>query len=183
MDVQEFEKYWPERNTLAPELQTEIETKRNSCPDCKAYSAGGDQIRDVLRSLHEVNAPDNFAYKMRVYAANHKDETVPLLERPIFKWTSMSVGLAAGAMALFVFMGPFSLTSDSPAGQASMGAISDTQAESNAPVENVKPIELASTESESLKTTAQDSSADIEEMTREYTPPPNINIRTVSTTP
>ncbi|MBZ0263303.1 hypothetical protein K8I28_01430 [bacterium] len=107
MDLQKFEKLWPIRTELPQELQAELASKRQSCPDCEAFASGGDTIRNLLQDMGEERAADNFAYKMRVYASNHKGEELShrMSERPGFRWGSLGLGVATGAAILFFSFG------------------------------------------------------------------------------
>ncbi len=102
MDLQEFEHLWSMRGNQRPEILDMLEKQRQSCPQCRAYASGGNQIRSILQELGNLHAPDNFAYRMRVYAGNHKDDKPSFLDVPVLRWSSLALGVTTGA-ALFFF--------------------------------------------------------------------------------
>jgi len=122
MKLHEFENLWAQRETLEPEERKSLEQFAKSDKHARAFVEGGFRVRDVLSGLEGEKAAGDFAWKMRVYAANHKDEseragaenggwlrwlTIPTgPQAGTLRWSAVSAGLVAGAMLVLIAFGP-----------------------------------------------------------------------------
>lgn len=106
MDVNEFENRWSQRNRLSPSELQELEEAAAKDAQCRDYVSDGEFIRSLLLENCQEKAPDNFAYRMRIYAANHKHEHARALDRPLFRWGSLLVGATTAVAAVVLSVGP-----------------------------------------------------------------------------
>ncbi|HEB83848.1 MAG TPA: hypothetical protein ENI92_02475 [Bacteroidetes bacterium] len=105
MELSEFERLWPQRDSLNEDLRNVLEEAKNEDPLCRAFADGGDTIRSLLAEMEAVEAPANFAYRMGVYARNHVRVDRPWLDRPWLRWGTVSAGVVAGAMLILLNTG------------------------------------------------------------------------------
>lgn len=149
MKQHEFERLWRERDELdsAARARLDEEVRRNR--HTRSFSEGGDKIRDILLTMNDEQASENFAYRMGVYAKNHLESEATVAGRPWFRVSAVTAGLASGALLMMLMLGGSeSLTLPSFQGSG---------AEMAQPTESV-PSALPMTESEDLASIA-DSSA------------------------
>jgi len=179
MDLHEFEELWQKRHSLSPELMNELEKNKTESSHCRAFAETGDEIRRFLQEIPEVQASDNFAYRMRIYAQNHKNESVSLFEHPSARWTSVSIGIATGALLLMINTVPLNQNVGSPALINPTG-IANEMTDSTS-IREVDEMKLASTVAESSRTLNEDSLS-IDD-SRDEGNKGLLNIRTVSTSP
>ncbi len=182
MDFEKFEDLWSRRESLSPELKKELEEQKKSSRLCRDYAEGGYSVREMLKDLEPEEAPKNFAYQMRVYAKNHPETSIPLKERPVLKWGSLGVGLAAGAMMLAFIVGPGNNPFDTglQSNPQATKVIEESVPEiiTNDAISNNDELNLASVPEESLKTDANDSTRQI---IKDHSSSHTMDIRTVST--
>ncbi|MDP8205855.1 MAG: hypothetical protein P9L92_04250 [Candidatus Electryonea clarkiae] len=179
MDLHEFEELWQKRHSLSPELMTELEKNKAESSHCRAFAETGNEIRQFLQEIPEVQASDNFAYRMRIYAQNHKNESVSFFEHPSARWTSVSIGIATGALLLMINTVPLNQNAGLPALINPTGIANELTDSTS--IREVEEIKLATTVAESSHAHNEDSLS-IED-TREPGNKGLLNIRTVSTSP
>lgn len=105
MNLQDFERLWPERDRLDPDTRAALEREMGTSRDAKAFASGGDWVRQACRDLGEEQASPDFAYRMGVYARNHLTPDTSLTERPWFRWSAVSAGLVTGALLMMLVVG------------------------------------------------------------------------------
>ncbi|MFH0881471.1 MAG: hypothetical protein V2A56_00635 [bacterium] len=108
MKLHEFENLWARREELSPQQRAELERFAQSDRFARSFVQKGESVRSLMRGFEGERAPEGFAYRMRVYAANHRDESVPVPvdRRAWLRWPAMSMGLVAGAMLVLFAFGP-----------------------------------------------------------------------------
>jgi hypothetical protein len=108
MKLHDFENLWARRSELPPQQRAELEHFARSDRFARAFVQKGESIRNLMRGLEGERAPEGFAYRMRVYAANHRDENAPVPAGRIawLRWPAMSMGLVAGVMLVLFAFGP-----------------------------------------------------------------------------
>ncbi len=140
MDLERFEELWSQRDQLEDSVRAELEQMAKSDPNCKAFAEGGDWVRSMLLEIEPEEAPADFPYRMRVYAANHSESVPPQAEKSWLRWPVITVGAAAGVAVMVLTLSPIlqqNYTATSlPGGMA----------EKDAP-DNVRPVPAANVES------------------------------------
>jgi hypothetical protein len=181
MDLNEFERLWPNRHELNDTLREELEVMAKS-KECRDFVENGDWIRGLCRDLPEENAPSDFAYKMRIYAANNPESvnSNPKSNRfdgffglknisPVLKWSSVTAGIATGALMVMLIVGPVGVsTTNQDMQQGSF-------AEEPVPAQEDASSTLADVSSDSLAT---DDSSNV---SRDDSPTPSWELQQVST--
>lgn len=117
MDLLEFERLWPRRHELDPQLREELERQVEKCRHSRAYARGGYEVRRMCSRIEELRAPGDFAYRMRIYAQNHPEEAKSWSGNGWLKWPVLTTGVAAGAVAMMLAFGPLEETRDGAAVQ------------------------------------------------------------------
>lgn len=107
MNLETFEDLWLKRDQLDTQQREELEKWKSSHNDGKNYAETGWWVRSLLKDIPMEKAPNDFAYRMRVYAANHPESIRPEPERSWLRWPVVTVGAAAGVTAAFLAFGPF----------------------------------------------------------------------------
>ncbi|MBD3165031.1 hypothetical protein GF324_00365, partial [bacterium] len=147
MRVEEFEQLWLNRHELEPEEVRQLEKMCFDDPYCRSFAEQNGWIREFLLDVDQPRATSSFSYQMRVYAENHPNAKPSLTERPVLKWSGLGVGIATGAVAVALMVGPMQVTSV-PTGTASEGTLP-------APSD----VQLADEETQSEKTLSDSSEA------------------------
>ncbi|MCB2210862.1 hypothetical protein KQI52_01980 [bacterium] len=108
MDLERFEELWPKRDELDQATRDELERLAKTDKQCQAFAEGGDWVRELLLDDEPEVAPADFAYRMRVYAANHSESEAPVPERSSWlRWPVVTVGAVAGVAVMAFVMFPF----------------------------------------------------------------------------
>ena len=150
MKQHEFERLWRERDQLDAEARARLDEEVGRNRHARSFSEGGDKIRDILLAMNDEKAPENFAYRMGIYAKNHLEPETSVASRPWFRLSAVTAGLASGALLMMLMIGgPESLTV--PSFQGSGGHMAQ-------PTQEVAPSALPVRASEDLASIA-DSSA------------------------
>lgn len=184
MKLHEFENLWTRRHELTPEQRTELENFARTDRFARAFVKKGEAVRSLMQGIEGQRAPEGFAYRMRVYAANHKDESVPMPAQRVawLRWPAMSMGLVAGAMLVLFAFGPMFGTRGPVAPQG----MADESANQVAPAPEMEQGAPASAVSQDDLADVSDSLS-VQERTRDRGPraqqqaQPDWDLRTVST--
>ncbi len=108
MDLNRFEELWPQRGRLEPETRLELERLSERDKHCRAFTRTGVEVRQVCLSIPPEKAPENFSYRMRVYAENHLEEHEGVAPTPrgIWRWATVTTGVVTGAVVMFLALSP-----------------------------------------------------------------------------
>ncbi len=183
MRLHEFENLWARREELTPQQREELDHFLQQDRFARAFVRREGRLRKLLNGIEGETAPDGFAYRMRVYAANHRDEDQPIpSERNAWlRWPAVSMGFVAGALVVFFAFGPMlSQNSGVPtrgvAERESAQGVSASETEGTAPAAVVSEEDLAeNSDSLAAKERTQDRGPRAQESM------PDWNLHTVST--
>ncbi len=182
MDLNEFERLWPDRHELNDSIREELELQAKNNKESRDFVENGDWIRGLCKEIPEEDAPSDFSYKMRVFAENNPEtgETNQKSSRfggffgiknisPVLKWSSVTVGIATGALMVMLIVGPGGISTTNQDMQQGSFAEEPVQAE-----EDISST-LADVSSDSLAT---DDSSNV---SRDDGPTPSWELQQVST--
>lgn len=173
MKQHEFERLWRERDQLDSEARARLDEEVRQNRHARSFSEGGDRVRDILLTMNDEQASENFAYRMGVYAKNHLEPESTVASRPWFRFSAVSAGLASGALLMMLMLGgPEALTV--PTFQGAGGQMAQP--------EEVVPSTLPTTESRDL-VAISDSTANAADSVRSRTARslPDFDLQRVST--
>jgi len=171
MRLHEFEELWPKRHELDDSLRQKLERLATTDKDCKNFVENGEWIRGICREIEPETVPADFAYRMQVYASNHMDDPEPAPKKSWMRWPAIVTGLAAGSLAMYIFVAPMMIGDPANSSIGSQMVTSQLDESTNI----VDSVDLASV-SDSLA-----SEEDSTQIDKQSTPQPNWDIRTVST--
>jgi len=171
MELETFEQLWPRRDQVDSTTRAELERLAKSDAQCRAYIDNGEWVRDLMKDLDPILAPPDFAYRMRLYAANHPD--AEKLRSSWMRWPVVTVGAVAGAAAVFLAFGPLSTVENlSPA-----GAMTSTESSQVEPA----PVNFESVTADPLLAEASDSTIQSDSLKYVERDIPEWDLHTVST--
>jgi hypothetical protein len=175
MDLERFEELWSQRDQVEDSVRAELDQMVKTDPQCKSFAEGGDWVRAMLQDTEPEKAPADFAYRMRVYAANHSESSPPQTEKSWLRWPVITVGAAAGVAVMVLTLSPVlqnnSVVTGVPVGMAEKDAPADVRPTATMTAESIDSQLLAAAD-DSLATDSLNS------LERDI---PDFDIQTVST--
>ena len=178
MQKDDFEHLWSKRDELDEETRVRLEDEMKRDRFARDYTRGGEQLRSILLRMNDEKAAPNFSYQMGVYAKNHPDDDRGVVERPWFRWSAVSAGLASGALLMMLMLGgPESMMS--PAFQSGAGSMAQPAGQ----VEELREATPAPVASDNELAVNSDSTANSVDSTarRSSHPVPSFELQRVST--
>ena len=106
MDLERFENLWSQRDQLEESARAELMEAAKSNAECKAYAEGGSWVHGLLQDVEPEKASPDFAYRMRVFAANNTGSDAKQSERTWMRWPVVTVGAAVGVAAMVLTLSP-----------------------------------------------------------------------------
>ena len=106
MDLEKFEHLWSQREHLEDSVRAELDQAAKNDAKCKAYAEGGSWVHELLQDVEPEKAAPDFAYRMRVYAANHTGSNAEQSKRTWMRWPVVTVGAVVGVAAMVLTLSP-----------------------------------------------------------------------------
>ncbi len=142
MQIEQFERLWPQRQSLPQEQRSELEELARSNVEFKSFVSEGALASELVRELDTEKPAENFTYRMGLYARNNPEERPSLFESGSVRWGSLSAGVVLGVMLVAFALSPGYLTTGADV-QTATGSIATTSDLSSAgdskDIDNILP--------------------------------------------